>query len=513
MRILYIDIDCLRPDHLGCYGYHRATSPCIDDIAARGLRWNNVYVSDAPCLPSRTALFSGRFGIHTGVVNHGGAHAEMFVEGPQRGFASKLNLTSWMRALRNAGFHTATVSPFGERHSAWHWYANFNEIHNPGRRGLEIADDIMDIAVPWLKHKGTSDNWFLHLNFWDPHMPYRTPTSFGNPFAKDPPPAWLSEEVRERHWDGVGPHSAREVIGYSDRPPEWLAWDYPRQPLVIDSPGAVRALFDGYDTGIRYADAAVGQIVDILDRLGVLDDTAIIVSGDHGEHLGEFNIYGDHQCADHCTSRVPLIISWPGITDTYAGQARDALHYQVDAAATVTELAGGSVAKNWDGRSFAQSLNAGSDVGRPYLVLSQAAWSLQRAVRFSRQLSTGGGLDDGLGPAGEYICIRSYHDGHHCFDEYMLFELTADPHEEHNLAGDRPALVRAAMAHLESWHGDMMRTATHGLDPMWAVLREGGPKHVRGQLPAYIERLRATGRGHWADELARRHPHEVVGDS
>src|SRR5690606_26329400 len=88
MRILYLDIDCLRPDHLGCYGYHRATSPRIDAIAAQGVRFDNVYISDAPCLPSRTALWSGRFGIHTGVINHGGSNADMFTDGPSRGFGS-----------------------------------------------------------------------------------------------------------------------------------------------------------------------------------------------------------------------------------------------------------------------------------------------------------------------------------------------------------------------------------------------------------------------------------------
>jgi hypothetical protein len=54
MRILYIDIDTLRPDHLGCYGYHRNTSPNIDRLAASGLRFTNVHASDTPCLPSHT---------------------------------------------------------------------------------------------------------------------------------------------------------------------------------------------------------------------------------------------------------------------------------------------------------------------------------------------------------------------------------------------------------------------------------------------------------------------------
>lgn len=75
-RILDIDIDTLRPDHLGCHGYHRETTPNIDAIAANGTRFTNVYASDVPCLPSRTALVTGTFGIRNGVNNHGGAAAD-----------------------------------------------------------------------------------------------------------------------------------------------------------------------------------------------------------------------------------------------------------------------------------------------------------------------------------------------------------------------------------------------------------------------------------------------------
>lgn len=506
MRILYIDIDCLRPDHLGCYGYHRATSPNIDRIAAEGVRFDNVYVSDAPCLPSRSALFSGRFGIHTGAINHGGSSAEMFVEGPGRGFGSILGRTSWMRCLRNAGCYTATISPFGERHAAWHFYASFNEVRNPGRRGLETADEIEPLALDWLRRNGARDGWFLHVNLWDPHTPYRTPEGFGHPFAGAPLPGWLTEEVRARHWGGCGPHSAREVVGFGDTVPASIPWNYPRHRLRMDSMDAVRDMFDGYDTGVLYADRTVGALLDELAALGVADDTAILVSADHGDNLGELNVYGDHQTADQFTCRVPAILRWPGVTDARAGQVDLGLHYQVDVAATVVELAGGAVPGNWDGRAFTDGLRAGlrADAssgaahGRDFLILSQGAWTCQRAVRFRADGS-------------EYLCIRSYHDGYHLFDELMLFDLVADPHEQRNLAAARPGLVQAALARLEQWHGDMMRTATHPMDPMWNVLQEGGPYHVRGELPAYLTRLRATNRGEWAERLAARHPGAAQG--
>ena len=111
------------------------------------------------------------------------------------------------------GIGTATVSPFGERHSSFHWYAGFNEIFNPGKGGMERADEVSPYALDWIKRNAKTDNWFLHVHTWDPHTPYRTPMEYGEPFKNDPMPAWLTEEVRQQHWRGCGPHSAQEIGG------------------------------------------------------------------------------------------------------------------------------------------------------------------------------------------------------------------------------------------------------------------------------------------------------------
>lgn len=490
MRFLYIDIDSLRPDHLGCYGYHRETSPHIDRIAGEGVRFNNCYVSDAPCLPSRTALFSGRCGAHTGVVNHGGKFSEMFPDGESRQFRNTIGTTSWMAALRQAGYWTATISPFGERHSAFHWYSGFNEILNTGEGGNELAETVAPHALDWLRRKGASDNWFLHVNFWDPHTPYRTPESWKNEFADDPIPEWYTEEVRQEHWSRPGPMSSREIRGYSDYTdeelPEWVG-QYKRQPLSAENMEKSRMMFDGYDMGVRYADYYVGQLINVLEAAGVLDETVIMISADHGENLGELNIYGDHQTADHITSRVPLIVRWPGITNKMAGTDRNGFLYAYDFAATLLELAGAEVPANWDGRSFAQDFKAGNDQGRDDLVLSQAAWCTQRSVRWD-----------------DYICIRTYQDAFHGFPEVMLFNLAEDPHEQHNLAEERPDLVAEAMKRLSAWQDDMMRTASHPVDPVWGVIQEGGGLHGNTrQGPSYLKRLEATGRGEWAEHFRK----------
>lgn len=494
MRILYIDIDSLRPDHLGCYGYHRDTSPNIDVLARQAVRFENCYVPDAPCLPSRTALWSGRRGFHTGVVGHGGTAAEPFIEGPQRQFSDIFGKTGWMAALRQAGYRTATVSSFGERHSAWHWYAGYNEIYNPGKRGHDLADDVTPPAIDWLRRNGRDDNWFLHVNYWDPHTPYRTPESFGNPFEGEPLPDWLTEQEWERRWHGYGSHSAQEPHGFgpqSARDPEDEMFDrYPRTPRQVDSMEAMRRWIDGYDVGIRYADEHVGRLLSDLDDLGVLDETAVIVSADHGENLGELNVWGDHQTADSLTCRVPLIVRWPGITESARVDA--GLRYQYDWAATMIELVGGSVPENWDGRSFIEAFRRGGEEGHQYLVTSQQAHVCQRGVRF-----------------GDYVCLRTYHDGYKDLEPVMLFDLGNDPHEQHNLATELPEVVSRAMGYLSEWYHEMAVTSRYDEDPMMTVLREGGPFHTRGELPGYLERLRSTGRAHHAEVLAARHPDEA----
>ncbi len=479
MRILYIDIDSLRPDHLGCYGYHRNTSPNIDALAQQGVRFDQLYVSDAPCLPSRTALWSGRFGFKTGVVDHGGTGSQPFIEGASRSHRDLFGITGWMAALRRAGISTATISSFGERHAAWHWYANYNEIYNPGKRGLEIADDVTPLALQWLSANARRDQWFLHVNYWDPHTPYRTPMPFGDPFADDPLPDWLTEEVRQRCWDRPGPHSAQEPHGFGDDP---FYVDYPRLPAQLNSMAAVRKWINGYDTGIRYADEHIGRLLNALADAQVLDDTLIMVGADHGENQGEFNIWGDHQTADAITCRVPLIVRAPMLGQ--AARVDAALHYHFDWAATLIELAGGQVPENWDGQPFTDAFRSGSSSGRSYLALSQSAWAVQRSVRYEH-----------------WLCLQTYHNLFRPFAPLELYDLASDPHEQQNLAAQQPEIAQRGRALLAEWQYEMALTSQHDVDPIMTTLREGGPLYMRGQLPAYVERLRATGRGDWADWL------------
>ena len=138
--------------------------------------------------------------------------------------------------------------------------------------------------------------------------------------------------MRAAHWQRPGPHSAQETIGW--HPAEHAP--LPRQPAQAASLEQVKAIFDGYDTGIRFADDMLGRLVAKLDELGVRDETAIWVTSDHGEQFGELGVYCDHMAADEATAHIPGVLRWPGLGPA----VDDGLHYHVDVAATVLELAG-----------------------------------------------------------------------------------------------------------------------------------------------------------------------------
>lgn len=493
MRVLYIDCDSLRPDHLGCYGYDRATSPHIDRIASEGYRFTNCYVSDAPCLPSRTAFFTGRFGIQTGVVNHSGITADIRHRGRSREVSTEDAYRTLPMALSGAGYHTALVSPFPTRHGAWHVLDGFEEWYDTGRGGRERADEIHPPAEKWLQSHATEEDWYLHVNFWDPHTPYDTPLEYGTPFEDEPIPEWPTAEVIAEQYESYGPHSAHDLHhGYlTGEGPD----DLERTPDEIASREDFGEWIDAYDTGIRFMDEYIGKLFDLLEEQGVFEETLIVVSADHGESQGELNVYGDHQAADAATCRVPLIVRGPDVES----DINNGLHYHLDFAPTLAELTGIDVPSGWDGRSFARSITDSADTGRAFLVTGQGAWACQRGVRWD-----------------DWLLLRTYHDGWKDFDAVALYDLADDPHETEDLSDEHPEVVADGTTLLQQWHSQRQLDSAvgrHGglpdaprglLDPLFEVIQEGGPAYLRGNADTYTTRLRETGREAHAETIERR---------
>jgi hypothetical protein len=97
--------------------------------------------------------------------------------------------------------------------------------------------------------------------------------------------------------------------------------------------------------------------------------------------------------------------------------------------------------------------------------------------------------------------IRTFDAGLKPYPPVMLYDVEADPHELVDLAPARPDVVREGLAILEDWSAEMLSTSDSAVDPLWTVMREGGPYHTRGCLDAYAARLRQTGRFAHAETL------------
>lgn len=482
MRVLFIDIDTLRPDHMSCYGYDRLTTPNMDKVCEEGVRFDQYYCSDAPCLPSRAALVSGMFGIRNGAVSHGGTAGDRRLTGETRDFRDAQDTYNFHNIFRRAGMYTASISTFPERHSSWWFNAGFHECYNVGNCGMESGEKVLPVALDWLERNKDRDDWFLHVHLWDPHTPYRAPESFGEPFADQPLNTWITPEILAEHQMHTGPHCIRELYMWTDQ--ENPA--YPRMPGSASDMKGLKKLMDGYDCGILYADYLVGQILDTLRAQGIYEDTAVIITSDHGENMGEFGIYSEHATADHPTCHIPMIIKWPGCKQ---GISEDGLHYNLDILPTIAQLLNVEAGKEWDGISYADTLKEGRNTGRESLVLSQMAHVCQRSARF-----------------GDWLYMRTYHDGFHLFDKEMLYHLKEDPYQQKDVKEQYPEICAQGAKIILDWHDEQMIKSNSTIDPMLTVLKEGGPYHAHeSMLGYYINRLEQTGREEGANKLRKKY--------
>ncbi len=472
MRILYIDIDTLRPDHLPIYGYPRPTAPTISAIAREGVWFTACYTSDSPCVPARAALVSGRMGIHNGVVTHWG---------PGANFRWPLTETTWdqdysqdaplfPRYLRQHGYRTATVSSFGDKHQApWFGFA-WSESHNfTLKRGNEGAEEVAREARAWLAQHGREENWLLHVHFWDPHKNYTMPPHYVTQMARYPAPPWPDARTLDRHQDpAIGPGSAADFWAWGDR----RVSPVPTMPDAITTVDDFRQLIDSYDGAIRYADEAVAQILGDLRGLGIEDETAIIIASDHGEAFGEHGLYAQHADAGRAVERVPLIVRWPGAAREVAS---DALVYLQDIVPTIVDLLGLPMPPGWDFQSVASIIRSGnsSAAGRRQLVWGHGLYVCQRAL---------------FDPP--WLYLRTYHPGLFDWPEESLYAIDRDPHETENRVAEEPAVASRMRGDLARW----LEEASQGneRDPMDEVIASGGPYRYVKPGP-WLNHLRAMG--------------------
>ena len=446
MRIVLFDIDCLRPDHLGCYGYNRPTSPNIDKIAQQGMRFNSYYCADSPCMPSRMGWSSGRFGTRNGVVSNVGVGAEFHIRTRSYGGPQPDN-EMLMRQLRKVGCDPVSFSNFADRHSAVWFMCGWTEFHTPSlKSGAETAEEVNTPVMRWLKDNAKRDNYLLHINYWDTHRTYKMDATWADRF-KDYPvtQTWPDEEAIKRHQTIKGPFTAHsQFVDDKSR--------VPLMPGSISSRRDFEHMITGYDSAIAYADHHIGIVLDELARQGVLDDTAIIITSDHGDNFGEHGVYSDHVCADEAIHHIPLIIKWPGVTKP--NQTCDSFLYNIDLPPTLCEMLGAEKPADWDGVSFAPQLKGQPGVERDHLVWGHALYTVQRAVR-TRQ----------------HLMVHTYDNMGYSMDEVELYDIANDPYQTKNIRDEHPDIVCSHEYLLKHWM-DEQKAKPHAIpDPMEAVLK------------------------------------------
>lgn len=462
MRIIYVDIDSLRPDHMGCYGYNRNTTPNIDKIAELGARFNACYVASSPCVPSRASFMSGRFATNHGALTHWGPGGEF--QYPD-GDGHPEDVPFLTRYLRKADYKTVTFSSFGDRHKAWWYFAGWNEVHTHSlKEGNEDAHEVTDAVIPWLKQYGKEDNYFLHIQFWDPHSLYTSPDEYAAQWEEQPAKAFPSEEDILEHQKDNFPRSARFLHTAKEIPG--------KMPRTIKNREDFIKLLNGYDAGVSYMDAHIGKLMETLRELGIEDEVCWVISADHGESMGEQGIYMEHASATEAVHHIPLIMKIPGMTKP--GTVVTEFVYNADVVATIPTLVGLPVPGGWDGESFLSVLKGEPWEGREYLVMDHGLYTCQRAVRDRK-----------------WSFIRTYHEGLYRFDDVTLYDMENDPHQRVNVADAYPDVVKEMDHRIAVWTQENIGANGRKIDPLQRVIETGPYKYVT--LEQWIDRLRSEG--------------------
>lgn len=433
MNVLWIVIDSLRRDHLGCYGCGRNTSPHLDRLAPECLRFDQAISPHIPTQPAHTTFFSGR-----DVFAH-----QIVAQGGLKELDRRVPLLPEL--LRQQGYFTGAVDNIGrwiepafERYEKYPRWSHDGTL--PWRNGEEVTAHGLQLLNEAAGHR---QPFFLFLHYWDPHTPYLPPPPFDRMFYEG------DEKSAEHHsMDPVW-----ESSWFANYFREWM-------PGVRD----VEFVKAQYDAGIAYSDACLAHIFNRLSELGLWDDTVVLVHGDHGEELDDHGCWFDHHGLYDTNVRVPLLLRFPGAEPRGVAPGLTSL---VDLPPTVLDILGlGRLAEGIEGRSLLPLLREGSEQGPGGIYLTECTWMRKRGWR-----------------TGEWKLIEALEPDFYGMPPLELYDLRADPGEKRNLAGERPEIVEKLRAardrHIER------RLAETGLpDPLVEqveALRIWQPRFIAGR--------------------------------
>ncbi|MBI4614316.1 MAG: sulfatase [Planctomycetes bacterium] len=414
--VVVIVADTLRPDRLSCYGYGRKTSPAIDRLAGEGVLFRNAYSSSCWSVPGHASLFTGRYPDGHGADIEASENLVVLLAPENRTLAEVLD----ERGYRTAAF-TANmlVGPLTELDQG------FQLVEEVFERRLRYADYLVvqvleklfpesvrlnalpvplsygdgsrvtDGAVRFIEDAGGKEPFFLFVNYMDAHNPHVVPSGARRRFFDPPEPYDLARH--RRILDRLAHRSGENPLEEAD----------------------YRFLSDVYDGAVSYLDEQVGTLVAALEKKGILEDTIVVVTSDHGESIGEHGAYGHLNSLHEEEVRIPLVVRYPGRRKT--GAAVGVPVSIVDVFPTVLEVLGIPFDPDAiDGHSLAEPIE------RPILLRVGVSWPWVMAA--------GENVWHGCRVGGEKIILDNAGRVH-------LYDLARDPLEQEDLAPLRPQRV------------------------------------------------------------------------
>jgi len=293
--VVLVTVDTLRADHVGAYGYPRATTPFLDALAAGGLRFTQAYSSMSHTAPAHASMLTALYPSQHQVLANG--------------MELDRSVVSLAGVLRSAGFDTAAFTSVGFLAKIGHGFDHFDR--EMGSEPYRAGDETVAAAIRWLGARADDRPLFLWIHLYDPH-------EYAERVAIDPERLAAMERDFTARREGLLELLAR-THGWS-RDPE---------------PGQM-TLLNRYDAQIAHADAAIAALHRALEARG--RRALWVVTSDHGEALGDHGYQGHGKNLYREQMQVPLIVAssagwWkPGVVDTLARH--------VDLMPTTVELLG-----------------------------------------------------------------------------------------------------------------------------------------------------------------------------
>lgn len=443
-NVLFLVSDDLRPE-LGCYGNSVIKSPNIDRLAQRGLVFNRAYCQQAVCSPSRTSVLTGMrpdttkvWDLRThfrkalpdvvtlpkffrdngyttrglGKIYHGGLDDPDGWSSPSKSKKKRSRKASASKTDVQAVSGPAPdefANETGAQLTKTDRGLAYRASDDPADGGGE--GELADEAIAALRDfKAGAQPFFLGVGFHKPHLPFVAPRAYWDLYeaAKIPLP-------ENRFLPQDAPDFA--LVEKAE------LWNYSGVPDVAHLPDDyTRLLRHGYYAAVSYMDAQLGRVVDELDRLGLADNTIVILWGDHGWKLGDHDRWAKHSNFENDT-RAPLILLAPGMKAV--GKKTNALVEFVDIYPTLADLAGLPLPESLEGTSLAPLLDNPDRTWKP-AALSQ----YPRTVKSRRLMGYSMRTD-------RYRFTQWLHrDDPSKVDAVELYDHHTDPQENVNIAGD-----------------------------------------------------------------------------